>query len=254
MQATERAAAGQKAVIVLHGVHKVYGAGDVAVQALRGVDLKVEAGDYVAVLGASGSGKTTLMNIVGCLDVPTAGRYLLDGIDVGFLDESQLALVRRRKIGFVFQSYNLIPRMSALANVEMPLAYAGIRGSRRRERAMAALEMVALTDRAHHMPSQMSGGQQQRVAVPRALVTSPSLVLADEPTGNLDTASTADLLAIFDALNRDGRTIVMITHEHDVADHAKRRVQLRDGLIIEDHRLVDLGEPPPLLASPSVAS
>ncbi len=241
-------------VIAIRTLYKTYGSGEIAVHALRGIDIQVERGDYLAVIGASGSGKTTLMNIVGCLDVPTSGRYLLDGIDVSFLDESQLALVRRHKIGFVFQAFNLIPRMSALSNVELPLAYAGMRGEARRRRALAALELVGLTDRAHHMPNQLSGGQQQRVAVARALVTAPSLVLADEPTGNLDSVASADLLAVLDGLNAAGRTIVMITHENEVADHAKRRVVLSDGTIVDDTRTAAIGDPPPLLAARSAGS
>jgi putative ABC transport system ATP-binding protein len=241
-------------VISLRDLRKEYGVSDLAVHALRGVDLEVERGDYIAVLGASGSGKTTLMNIVGCLDIPTSGRYLLDGIDVSFLDESQLALVRRRKIGFVFQSFNLIPRMTALANVELPLAYAGIRGDQRRQRAMAALSLVGLADRSNHMPNQVSGGEQQRLAIARALVTSPTIVLADEPTGNLDTAASADVLAVLDRLSAAGRTIVMITHEHDIAAHAKRQIHMVDGRITEDNRIVGLADPPPLLASSKVAS
>jgi putative ABC transport system ATP-binding protein len=237
----------------LRDLRKEYGVSDLAVHALRGVDLEVERGDYIAVLGASGSGKTTLMNIVGCLDIPTSGRYLLDGIDVSFLDESQLALVRRRKIGFVFQSFNLIPRMTALANVELPLAYAGIRGDQRRQRAMAALSLVGLADRSNHMPNQVSGGQQQRLAIARALVTSPTLILADEPTGNLDTAASAEVLAVLDRLSAAGRTIVMITHERDIAAHAKREIHMVDGRITEDRRVVELDHLPPLLGSSMVA-
>lgn len=241
-------------VISVRELHKVYGTSDVAVHALRGVDLEVQRGDYVAVLGASGSGKTTLMNIIGCLDVPTSGRYLLDGIDVSFLDEAQLALVRRRKIGFVFQSFNLIPRMTGLANVELPLAYAGMRGDQRRRRAMAALSLVGLIDWSSFMPNQVSGGQQQRLAIARALVTSPTLILADEPTGNLDTAASADVLAVLDRLSAEGRTIIMITHEHDIAAHAKRQIHMVDGRVTEDNRVVDLAAPPPLLASSLAAS
>ena len=241
-------------VISLRDLCKVYGVSDLAVHALRGVDLEVQRGDYVAVLGASGSGKTTLMNIIGCLDVPTSGRYLLDGIDVSFLDEAQLALVRRRKIGFVFQTFNLIPRMTALANVELPLAYAGMRGDQRRRRAMAALSLVGLIDWSSFMPNQVSGGQQQRLAIARALVTSPTLILADEPTGNLDTAASADVLAVLDRLSAEGRTIIMITHEHDIAAHAKRQIHMVDGRVTEDNRVVDLAAPPPLLASSLAAS
>ena len=221
-------------VLDVHRVTKVYGEGDTAVHALRGVSLSVQRGEYVAIMGASGSGKSTLMNILGCLDIPTTGRYRLDGLDVSRLGDRQLALVRNRRIGFVFQSFNLIPRTTALANVELPLAYAGLRAAERRNRARAALAMVGLADRAGHEPNQLSGGQQQRVAVARALVTAPALVLADEPTGNLDTASSADVLAVLDELHRSGRTIVLITHENDVAAHARRLIRLVDGDVVED--------------------
>jgi putative ABC transport system ATP-binding protein len=223
-------------VLDVRDVTKVYGEGETAVHALRGVSLTVARGDYVAVMGASGSGKSTLMNILGCLDIPTSGTYLLDGVDVSRLSDRQLALVRNRRIGFVFQSFNLIPRTSALANVELPLAYAGLRASQRRARAKAALDMVGLSDRAGHEPNQLSGGQQQRVAVARALVTAPALVLADEPTGNLDTQSSADVLAVLDRLNRSGRTIMLITHEDDVAKHARRLIRLVDGRVVSDVR------------------
>jgi putative ABC transport system ATP-binding protein len=228
--------AAARPVLDVRGVTKVYGEGETEVHALRGITLRVERGDYVAIMGASGSGKSTLMNILGCLDSPTGGVYRLDGVDVSRLTDRQLALVRNRRIGFVFQSFNLIPRTTALANVELPLAYAGIRGAQRRSRALAALTMVGLADRAGHEPNQLSGGQQQRVAVARALVTSPALVLADEPTGNLDTESTAEMLSVLDRLNRSGRTIVLITHERDVASHARRLIRLVDGRIVEDER------------------
>ncbi len=234
-------------VVRLVSVTKTYGTGDAAVHALRGVNLEVASRDYVAIMGASGSGKSTLMNIIGCLDVPTSGRFFIDDIDSASLDEGQLALVRNRKIGFVFQSFNLIPRMSALANVELPLSYAGIKHAERRVRAEAALRLVGLEDRMHHQPNQLSGGQQQRVAVARALVTTPSLILADEPTGNLDTTATRDLMGVFDRLNVAGRTIILITHERDVAAHAKRVVQVQDGLIVNDQRLVGPADPPPML-------
>jgi putative ABC transport system ATP-binding protein len=223
-------------VLDVREVTKTYGLGETLVQALRGMSLVVERGEYVAIMGSSGSGKSTLMNILGCLDIPTSGRYLLDGVDVSRLTDRQLALVRNRRIGFVFQAFNLIPRTSALSNVELPLAYAGMKSAERRRRAMAALDMVGLADRARHEPNQLSGGQQQRVAVARALVTAPALVLADEPTGNLDTQSTGEVLAVLDRLNRSGRTIVLITHEPDVAAHASRLIRLVDGRIVEDTR------------------
>jgi putative ABC transport system ATP-binding protein len=232
-------------VLDVRDVTKVYGQGGTAVQALRGVSLTVERGDYVAIMGASGSGKSTLMNILGCLDVPTTGSYLLDGTDVGTLDDRRLAIVRNRKIGFVFQSFNLIPRMSALANVELPLAYGGVKAADRRRRALAALHQVGLGDRVDHEPNELSGGQQQRVAVARALVTAPALLLADEPTGNLDTKSTADVLEILDGISASGRTIALITHENDVARHAKRVIRLVDGHIVDDRRRAHVDEPPP---------
>ncbi|MBX6167727.1 MAG: ABC transporter ATP-binding protein [Thermobispora bispora] len=235
-------------VLDLRQVTKVYGEGETAVHALRGVTLTVERGDYVAIMGASGSGKSTLMNIIGCLDVPTSGTYLLDGIDVRALNENQLALVRNRKVGFVFQAFNLIPRMTALANVELPLAYGGMKAAERRRRALAALEMVGLADRVGHQPNQLSGGQQQRVAVARAIVTAPALLLADEPTGALDTASGQEVMRIFDRLSASGRTIVLITHEPDIATHAKRVIRLMDGQIVEDIRRSPVSGPPPRLA------
>jgi putative ABC transport system ATP-binding protein len=232
-------------VLDVQDVTKVYGGGDTAVHALRGIRLTVDQGDYVAIMGASGSGKSTLMNILGCLDVPTAGRYLLDGLDVGALDDRRLAILRNRRIGFVFQSFNLIPRMSALANVELPLAYGGVKAAERRRRALAALRQVGLGDRVDHEPNALSGGQQQRVAVARALVTAPALLLADEPTGNLDTRSTEDVLGVLDRLSADGRTIVLITHEDDVARRAKRVIRLVDGRVVEDRRTVPVTAAPP---------
>ncbi|MEV5709260.1 ABC transporter ATP-binding protein [Actinoallomurus sp. NPDC052274] len=239
----------EPAVLDVRALTKVYGQGDTAVHALRGVSLRVERGDYVAIMGASGSGKSTLMNILGCLDVPSGGRYLLDGTDVGVLDERRLSILRNRRIGFIFQSFNLIPRMSALANVELPLAYGGVKPAERRKRARAALRQVGLADRMDHEPNELSGGQQQRVAVARALVTAPALLLADEPTGNLDTRSTADVLGILDQLSLSGRTIVLITHEDEVAARAKRVIRLVDGEIIEDRRQAPVDGPPPAAAS-----
>jgi putative ABC transport system ATP-binding protein len=233
------------AVIEVTGVSKTYAVGDVAVHALRGVSLRIERGDLVAVMGSSGSGKSTLMNVLGCLDAPTAGRYLLDGIDVREFDDDELADVRNRKIGFVFQSFNLVPRTRALANVELPLAYAGVPRAARRRRALAALELVGMGDRVEHLPSELSGGQQQRVAIARAIVTNPPLLLADEPTGNLDSHSTHEVLERFAALNAAGRTLVLITHEPDVAARAKRIVRLADGRVVEDRRVAAVLDPPP---------
>jgi len=230
------ASADEPALIEIEGVTKVYRMGDVQVHALKGIDLRVEDGEFVAVMGASGSGKSTLMNVIGCLDLATEGRYLLDGVDVRRLSDDQLAVIRNRKIGFVFQSFNLIPRSSALHNVEMPLIYAGL-GNGRRQRALAALRAVGLADRASHQPSELSGGQQQRVAIARALVTEPSILLADEPTGNLDSEASREILRLLVELNDEGRTVVLITHETEIAAYAKRVVRLRDGLIVSDEQV-----------------
>jgi putative ABC transport system ATP-binding protein len=235
----------RRPTIVLERVSKSYGSGDVAVHALRDVDFVVERGDFVAIMGQSGSGKSTLMNIVGCLDVPTRGRYLLDGIDARGLDDFELSWIRNRKIGLVFQSFNLIPRTTTLRNVELPMIYARVGGKERRERALAALAAVGLTNRAEHGPQELSGGQQQRAAIARAIVTNPALILADEPTGNLDSVSTEEVLQIFARLNVAGRTIVMITHEPEVVAHAKRVIRLSDGRIVSDVRNAELSALPP---------
>ena len=227
----------RRPVIQVEDVERVYRiTEDLAVPALDGVSLRIERGELVAIMGPSGSGKSTLMHILGCLDAPTAGRYLLDGVDVRDIPEDELADLRNRKIGFVFQSFNLVPRTSAVANVELPLAYAGLGRRERRRRAVAALAAVGMRDRLHHLPSELSGGQQQRAAVARAIVTDPAIVLADEPTGNLDSHSTAEILSIFQRLNADGRTVVLITHESDVAACARRVIRLGDGRVLSDER------------------
>jgi putative ABC transport system ATP-binding protein len=219
-------------MIQLEDVTKVYRMGKVEVRALHGVDLTIDDGELVAIMGPSGSGKTTLMNILGCLDVPSSGRYLLDGMDVSRLSDNRLARIRSRKIGFVFQSFNLVPRTSAVRNVELPLVYAGVRS--RRYPARVALEKVGLADRQKHLPNELSGGQQQRVAIARALINDPSLLLADEPTGNLDSVASLEILKLLGELNDAGRTVVIITHEEEVARFAKRVVRMRDGRIESD--------------------
>ena len=214
-------------------VWKTYTAGSVPVHALRGVSISVYPGEYISIIGPSGSGKSTFMHILGCLDVPTSGRYYLAGTDVSKMDEEALAEVRNRRIGFVFQQFHLLPKLNAWRNVELPLIYAGVARRARKLRALEALEQVGLADRVHHLPNQLSGGQQQRVAVARALVTEPDLLLADEPTGNLDSRSSADVLGMLDALHKTGRTIVLITHEQDVAEAAERIMRFRDGRFLD---------------------
>jgi putative ABC transport system ATP-binding protein len=219
-------------------VTKTYRMGDIEVHALNGVSLEIQTGELIAIMGPSGSGKSTLMNILGCLDVPTSGSYRLDDEEVARLKDDQLAAVRSRKIGFVFQQFNLLPRTPALEQVELPMVYAGV-GDRRR-RALAALEAVGLSDRAHHKPTELSGGQQQRVAIARALVNEPSIILADEPTGALDTRTSAEIMAIFQRLNREQRlTVIFVTHESDIAYHTRRIIHLRDGLIVSDEQVPD---------------
>jgi len=222
------------ALIELEGVHKIYQMGAEEVRALDGVDLEIGEGEYVAIMGASGSGKSTLMNLLGCLDTPTSGVYRLNDTGVQDLGDNELAEIRNREIGFVFQTFNLLPRTSALANVELPLVYSGLSRSQRRKAAQDALERVGLGDRMDHRPSELSGGQRQRVAVARALVNDPSILLADEPTGNLDTKTSVEIMELFDALNQAGNTVLLVTHEPDIAAHANRQVILRDGKVIED--------------------
>jgi putative ABC transport system ATP-binding protein len=223
-------------VIQLQDIHKTYRTGEVDVHAVRGVSLGIAQGEFVALMGASGSGKSTMMNIIGCLDRPTSGTYLLDGIDVSQLSRDELADIRNQKLGFVFQGFNLLARTSALENVELPMLYTRQRlsGPRQRERALKALDTVGLGDRADHKPNQLSGGQQQRVAIARALSNQPALLLADEPTGNLDTRTSVDIMGVFQKLNDQGMTIVMVTHELDVAQYTKRMVVMRDGKVVGD--------------------
>ena len=223
-------------IIQARGLTKVYSMGDQEVHALKGVSFDVQRGETIAIMGPSGSGKSTLMNLLGCLDQPTRGTYVLDGIETSRLSDDELALVRNRKIGFVFQSFNLLPRMSALEQVELPLVYAGAKD--RRQRALVALAAVGLSDRVHHRPTELSGGQQQRVAIARAFVTGPAMILADEPTGALDTKTSAEIMAIFQRLNAErGITVIFVTHEADIAAHTRRIVHIRDGLIGADERV-----------------
>jgi putative ABC transport system ATP-binding protein len=227
---------GGDAIIETRDLQKHYVLGAETVRALRGVDLIINRNEYVAIMGPSGSGKSTLMNLIGCLDTPTAGEYILNGHAVAGLEDDELARIRNREIGFVFQTFNLLPRSSALENVELPLVYAGVPKARRKERAAAALTAVELSDRMGHKPNELSGGQRQRVAIARALVTEPSIILADEPTGNLDSRTSEEIMSLFSRLHADGQTIIMVTHEMDIAAHAERLVTLRDGVIESDAR------------------
>ena len=221
-------------IIELHDVHQVYDMGAEKVRALNGVDLAIARGEYVAIMGPSGSGKSTMMNLLGCLDTPSTGSYVLNGTAVEKLNDQELAAIRNKEIGFVFQTFNLLARTDALQNVELPLIYAGIPRKERRERAQRALARVGLTDRAHHLPNELSGGQRQRVAIARALVNDPSILLADEPTGNLDTATSTDIMNLFDELHSQGNTVILVTHEPDIAAHADRKIVLRDGKVLTD--------------------
>ena len=229
---------GAQRTIEIRDVTKVYKNGALEVPALRGVSFTIERGEYVAVMGPSGSGKSTLMNVIGCLDRITTGRYLLDGSDVSALDDNELAEIRLKKLGFIFQGFNLLARTDAIKNVALPLFYAGVSTRERNERARARLAEVGLGDRAHHKPNELSGGQQQRVAIARALVNDPAVLLADEPTGNLDSTTSEEIMRVFEDLNAGGRTIIMVTHDEEVAAHAKRTIRLRDGLIVEDTQRV----------------
>jgi putative ABC transport system ATP-binding protein len=223
-------------LIRLQNLSRQYQMGSETIHALRDVSLQIERGEYVAIMGPSGSGKSTLMNLLGCLDTPTSGTYELNGVNVGEMDDNELAEIRNREIGFVFQTFNLLPRSNALRNVELPLIYSGMGGEERRRIALETLANVGLGDRVHHKPNEMSGGQRQRVAVARALVNSPSIILADEPTGNLDSKTGEEIMALFEALSQKGNTIFVVTHEEDIARHARRILRIRDGLIASDER------------------
>ncbi len=225
-------------IIRMDDIGKIYDTGKIQVEALKNVSLNIEEGEFVSIMGPSGSGKSTLMNIIGCLDRFTSGYYELDGVNISNLEDTELAKIRNKKIGFVFQSFNLLPRLTALQNVELPIVYAGAGRKERRQKAIEAMERVSLLDRMEHKPNELSGGQKQRVAIARALVNNPAIILADEPTGNLDTATGEEIMAIFQALNREGATIVLVTHEPDIAQHTKRIIRFRDGFLTNDE-LVD---------------
>jgi putative ABC transport system ATP-binding protein len=224
------------AIIVMRNIRRDYILGAETVRALRGVDLTIQRNEFVAVMGPSGSGKSTLMNIIGCLDTPTEGEYWLNGYRVSDLSDNALARIRNKEIGFVFQMFNLLPRQTALQNVELPMVYAGMPARQRRRAAEETLARVGLGDRIHHRPNELSGGQRQRVAIARALVNNPSILLADEPTGNLDSKTAAEIMELFEQLHREGQTIVLVTHEHDIAAHARREVHLKDGMVESDYR------------------
>lgn len=226
-------------IIKLENLIKVYDTGAIQLEALKGINLSIEEKEYVAIMGASGSGKSTLMNVLGCLDKLTSGKYYLDDIDISTLDDNSLASIRNKKIGFVFQAFNLLPKLTALANVELPMMYAGVSKSEREKKAKWAMERVGLLDRMHHKPNELSGGQKQRVAIARALVNDPAIILADEPTGNLDSAVSEEIMGIFQQLNGEGVTIVMVTHEADIAVHAKRTIVFKDGNIVSDSIVKD---------------
>lgn len=224
----------QKKIIEIADVKKIYQMGEQTVHALRGVDININKNEYVALMGPSGSGKSTLMNMLGCLDTPTSGTYLLNGNNVGLMEDNELAEIRNKEIGFVFQTFNLIPRLSALENVALPLVYAGMKKSARLEKAYQVLESVGLGDRVYHNPNELSGGQRQRVAIARALVNDPSIILADEPTGNLDSKTSIEIMALFEKIHNNGNTVILVTHEPDIAEHAHRIIRLKDGRVESD--------------------